>query len=196
MGKKLLSILVDLFCVAAILFSLLAGWTVLTTPRGQAPRIFGCSVLTVLTGSMEPALPELSLILVRETPAQDIRAGDVITFYTTLAGQDGVLNTHRVTEVVRDGGGLSFRTKGDANSLADPTPVPSARVLGRVVWHSAALGVAVSLLRRPYVFLPLVLIPLFLLILRSLLRIWRLAKAEIDRAEQELKEEQGHDHRP
>lgn len=36
-GKKLLSILVDLFCVAAILFSLLAGWTVLTTPGARRP---------------------------------------------------------------------------------------------------------------------------------------------------------------
>lgn len=198
MGKKLLSALVNALCVFAILFSLLAAWTVLSTPRGQAPKLFGWSMLTVLTGSMEPALPESSLIFVRSVPPEELGPGDIITFYATLSGHQGVLNTHRITEVVDAEAGPLFLTKGDANPLGDPEAVPAANVLGRVAFCSPLLGAAVSLLRRPYVFLPLVLIPLLLLILRSGLRLYRLAKDEVAQAERELKEELDHDpnHRP
>lgn len=193
MEKKILSALVNLLCVFAILFSLLAAWTVLSTPKGQAPRLFGWSMLTVLTGSMEPTLPEMSLIFVHQVPPETLQPGDIITFYTTLSGREGVLNTHRITEVVDADSGLSFLTKGDANSLRDQEAVPAANVLGRVAYCSVFLGTAVSLLRHPYVFLPLVLIPLLILILRSGLRLYRLAKEEVAQAERELKEELDHD---
>lgn len=195
MGKKVLSALVNALCVFAILISLVAAWTVLTTPRGKAPQVLGWSMLTVLTGSMEPALPEGSLIFVRAVPAGDIQVGDVITFYATLAGHDGVLNTHRVTQVVDEGGTLSFLTKGDANAIGDTQPVQAEQVLGRVALCSPGLGGAIALLRRPYVFLPLVLLPLLALIARSALRLWRLGKEEVARAQHELEEAQDHDHR-
>lgn len=194
MGKKLLTVLVNALCVLAILVSLLAAWTVLTTPRGKAPQVLGWSMLTVLTGSMEPTLPEGSLIFVHAVPTGDLRPGDVITFYTTLAGYDGVLNTHRITEVVNESGALSFLTKGDANPIGDVQPVDAGQVLGRVALCSPGLGAIVSLLRRPYVFLPVVLLPLLLLIARSALRLWRLGREEVARAQRELEEEQNHDH--
>lgn len=189
MAKKIFSWCVNLLCAGAILLSLLAGWTAVTTPKGRAPSLFGCTMLTVLTGSMEPTLPEQSLILVRETDPGDVRAGDIITFYASIAGYDGVINTHRVVEVAGEPGALSFRTKGDANAVEDGDPVPESRLIGRVFFHSYPLGVVVSFLRRPYVFLLCILAPLCLVILRSILQLVRLGREEVRRAEEELKEE-------
>lgn len=192
MGKKLVSWAVNLLCAAAILLSLAVGWTAISTPKGEAPSIGGWTMLTVLTGSMEPALPQLSLLLVRETPAEEIGPGDIITFYARIAGQDGLINTHRVVEVVEEAGGRAFRTQGDANQTSDPVLVTEEALIGRVVFHSYALGVAVSALRTPPVFLALVLVPLLVIIFASVRRIVRLGREEVARAERELKEG-GHD---
>lgn len=188
MGKKLLSGLVNLLCLAAILLSLLAGWTAITTPKGKVPTLFGVSMLTVLTGSMAPALPESSLILVRETAPAQIRAGDMITFYTSIAGYSGVVNTHRVTEVVELEGGPAFRTQGDANAVEDSETVSGSQVVGRVFFSSLALGMVVSFLRRPIVFFLMILIPLLLVVARSILQLVRLGKEEVRKAERELEE--------
>ncbi|KKK61416.1 hypothetical protein LCGC14_3014560, partial [marine sediment metagenome] len=48
--------------------------------------------------------------------AEDIKAGDTITFYSPLSEK---LTSHRVI-AVEDGSSPSFRTKGDANEDADP----------------------------------------------------------------------------
>lgn len=188
MGKKLLSAFVNLLCLAAILLSLAAGWTAISTPKGQAPALFGYSMLTVLTGSMEPTLPQNSLILVREISPTQIRAGDIITFYTSIAGYSGVINTHRVVEITEEGGRLAFRTQGDANPLEDSALVPGSQVIGTVFFCSLPLGVAVSFLRQPVVFLLLILVPLLLIILRSALGLIRMGKEEVRRAQRELEE--------
>lgn len=193
MGRKLASAAVNALCAAAILFSLLAGWTVLTTPKGQAPKLFGYSMLTVLTGSMAPALPKRCLIIIRTTPPEEIQAGDIITFSATLAGYDGLLNTHRVVEVTEQDGRTAFRTKGDANTAPDAGTVTADRLVGKVVFHSMALGYVVSFLRTPAVFLALVLIPLAILIIRSVLNLVRLARQEVSEARRELEEELRHD---
>lgn len=189
MGKKLVSLAVNVLCVAAILFSLLAAWVIVTTPTGKAPNILGYSMLTVLTGSMEPTIPEGSLIITRQTNAEEIRSDDVITFYTSIQGYDGVINTHRVVEVTDEEGSLAFRTKGDANPIDDTRLVAAELLVGKVVFHSYLLGMLISFLREPYVFLPLVLIPLFILILRSAFRLIRIAREEFRQAEEEVKRE-------
>lgn len=188
MGKKIISISINTLCLAAIALSLLAGWTAITTPKGKVPSLFGVSMLTVLTGSMEPALPEKSLILVRETAPAQIRVGDIITFYTSIAGYDGVVNTHRVTEVTRSEGELAFHTQGDANALEDSKVVAESQLVGRVFFHSLILGVIVSFLREPIVFFLIILIPLLLVVVRSILQLVRLGKEEVRKAEQELEE--------
>ncbi len=188
MGKKLLSIAVNVLCVAAIILSLAAGWAAISTPKGKAPSLLGCSMLTVLTGSMEPALPQNSLILVRETAPSQIRAGDIITFYTSIAGYSGVINTHRVVEVTQENGAPAFYTQGDANPMPDAEPVRSSQLIGRVFFCSLPLGMAVSFLRQPVVFLLLILVPLLLIIFRSALQLVRMGKEEVRRAQQELEE--------
>lgn len=188
MAKKLLAAAVNTLCAAAILVSLLAGWTAVTTPKGKVPALFGLSMLTVLTGSMAPALPENSLILVRLTPPQQIKVGDVITFYTDIAGHNGVVNTHRVVGITAQDGAAAFRTRGDANALEDTSLVPADRLVGRVFFHSLALGIVVSFLRRPYVFFLVILIPLLAVAVRSLLQLVHLGKEEVRRAQEELEE--------
>lgn len=181
--RRLLKV-VNVVATAVIVVAVVVLLRVLFTPSGDVPSIFGYSFLRTLTGSMEPAIPVHSLVVVRECDANELQVGDVITYRATDEGLEGALNTHRITRVERGASGPVFTTKGDANAVEDTTPVAAANVVGKVVLVSGALGVAASLVANPLVFFPLVIVPLALLTVRQVVRAVRAASA-VARAEDE-----------
>lgn len=154
------------------------------TPAGEVPTIGGYGFMRTLTGSMEPAIPVHSLVVVQETDPESLQEGDIITFRATEGSLEGALNTHRITSVYEQDGQLMFRTKGDANAVEDVEPVASANVVGRVVFVSAALGTVVSLLSNPLVFFPLIVVPLIVLCALEVVKLVKTTK-EVARAEDE-----------
>ena len=98
------------------------------------PAATGSRALTVLTGSMAPAYPPGTLLIVKPTPPDEVRVGDVMTYQ--LESGKAVLVTHRVIEKSQDtNGNLTFITKGDHNDLADDDPVKPVQVVG-TVWYA------------------------------------------------------------
>ena len=98
------------------------------------PKATGSMPLTVLTQSMEPTLPPGTLLVVRPTPVDDIRVGDVVT-YQIVSGQPAVVS-HRVVSVSSSSDGeRTFVLKGDNNAAADAAPVTAVQIRG-VVWYS------------------------------------------------------------
>ena len=154
------------------------------TPAGEVPTIGGYGFMRTLTGSMEPAIPVHSLVVVQETDPESLQEGDIITFRATEGSLEGALNTHRITSVYEQDGQLMFRTKGDANAVEDAEPVASVNVVGRVVFVSAALGTVVSLLSNPLVFFPLIVVPLIVLCALEVVKLVKTTK-EVARAEDE-----------
>ncbi len=111
-------------------------------------RLFGFHVFSVLSGSMEPTYHVGSVIFVRPTPAEQIQVGQPITFLI----DDNVTATHRVVEILpgeADPSELFFRTKGDANTAADGTPVYWKNVVGVPVYSIPYLGYAVNYVQHP-----------------------------------------------
>lgn len=53
------------------------------TPAGEVPTIGGYGILRTLTGSMEPAIPVHSLVVVQQTDPAELQVGDIITFEAT-----------------------------------------------------------------------------------------------------------------
>lgn len=155
------------------------------TPSGEIPTIMGYGFMRTLTGSMEPAIPVHSFIVVNTDTAQTYQVGDIITFHSMDESLGGSLNTHRVVAVETDAQGQPvYRTKGDANDVEDADPVPAANVVGRVVFISAGLGVVVSLLTNPLLFFPLIVLPLAILVVLEIRRMVR-ATQEVAQAEDE-----------
>ena len=64
---------------------------------GLVPLVTGASTYTVLTGSMRPALPVGTVVVVRPTPVEQIAVGEVVTF---LAHDPGTSATRVVTHRV------------------------------------------------------------------------------------------------
>ncbi|NLP82819.1 signal peptidase I [Microbacterium sp. CFH 90308] len=100
------------------------------------PTLVGGSAMTVLTQSMEPGLPPGTLVVIRPTPVEDIRVGDVVT-YQIRSGESAVVS-HRVTAKTYTDGELTFVTKGDNNDAVDPEPVREVQIRG-TLWYSLPL---------------------------------------------------------
>lgn len=92
------------------------------------PRLAGFHIYTVVSGSMEPAIPLGSLLYIQKAAPEDMAEGDVIAYYGGAEG--AAIITHRVVEnrVVMG----EFVTKGDANKTEDRNPVPYSNFIGVV----------------------------------------------------------------
>lgn len=100
------------------------------------PRVFGYEVYTVISGSMEPAIPVDSLVYVQPGAPEDAQVDDVIAFYSST--DTGAIITHRV--VKNDIVTGQIHTKGDANAKEDMYPVAYEYYMGKVVYSVPVLG--------------------------------------------------------
>lgn len=103
------------------------------------PRFTNATPYTIATGSMQPVYPPGTLVVVRSTPAEDLKTGDVIT-YQLKSGEPTVV-THRIVGMgtsVKDE--TLFQTKGDANGAVDPGLVRPVQVRGAVWYHVPYAG--------------------------------------------------------
>lgn len=102
---------------------------------------FGREMVVVRGSSMQPAIPLGSVILIRHVDPQTIGTGDVVTFHAP----NGALVSHRVIGIT-DGASLTFQTRGDGSSAADPILVPATSVEGVVESYVPQLGFVVAAL--------------------------------------------------
>lgn len=127
--------------------------------RKNVVSIFGYSLVQVQTGSMSPEYPPDSILLVKKTPADELKSGDVITFYASDGQIKGMLNTHRIVSVRDNNGTLMFTTKGDANSVNDSYETSQNDVLGVVVTRLTAFEGIIRFVRKPISLLLFLVIP-------------------------------------
>ena len=111
-------------------------------------RLIGFQVYAVLSSSMEPTYHTGSLLYVRKTDPAEIEVGTPITFLLN----PNTVATHRVVEVLEDEtdpGTRLFRTKGDANEVADGSAVHQRNVLGVPKFSIPYLGYFAVWIQNP-----------------------------------------------
>ena len=115
----------------------------------------GIRTVSLTTGSMAPAHPAGSLLLV----TRPVDPAAVPVDAVVVIGDPGRrLVTHRVVAVVRDEAStlIAYRTRGDAVASIDPEPVAPEGIVGVVAagvpvvgalraWMSSPLGIAIAL---------------------------------------------------
>ncbi len=106
------------------------------------PRMMGYEIYSVISGSMEPALPVGSLVYIGREEPKNIEKDEVIAFYG--AKDSNAIITHRVVEnrVVMG----EFITKGDANKTNDMNAVPYGNFIGKVEFSLPVLGYVAQLI--------------------------------------------------
>jgi signal peptidase I len=171
--KTLGNVLFGLLGIAMV--GLIAGLTIL-------PQVLHYGTYVVLSGSMEPAIRTGSVIVAAATPQDQLKVGDVIT-YVRAGDQENV--THRIVDIKSTPDGLSFVTKGDANSAPDADEIRYTSTAGKVVATVPYAGYFFKAIGSPVARFIFIVVPGTLLVGMWLWEIWR-PKTDVSRKETEV----------
>lgn len=174
--KKAVFGILNVISIALIVIAVVALFIVVTTESGEAPNFFGYSMFRVISGSMEPELPVGSMIVVKRVEPEEVKVGDIITFFSTDPTLRGGVNTHRVVDIDDSGMDILFMTKGDANQFMDEYGAVGSNLIGVVIYDSKLIGTAVRLASNPLIFFPLLVIPLGLILISNVVSTVKTAK--------------------
>ena len=180
--KKILGIAVNVIVWAFVAISLLTTVLVFAAQgsRDGVPSVFGVSLITITTESMEDTYKPGDLVFMKKiTDAEklELREGEIITFRAPIDidkdGKTGDLNTHRVYKVTE--GSLSVVTKGDNNLIPDnegdtPYTVHHSDIIGKCTEDGKLRGVGsvINFLRSSLGFFLCIILPLILFFLYEL----------------------------
>lgn len=121
----------------AVTYALLFAVGILAVVLLVIPWATGSVPLTILTGSMRPAIEPGAKVIVKPIDPEDVRIGHIITFQPVSG--DPSLITHRVISVVSGAKGQRFITQGDNNGEADE-PIKPEQIKGRVLYSVPFFG--------------------------------------------------------
>lgn len=187
--QKLLTIIGTILC-AILLPILIINLTLIAKSyinKDEVPSLAGVFPMIVLTDSMYPEIKSGDLIICNTAEAEEIVVDDVISFFDPMGSGTSVV-THRVLEVIEEGGEISFRTKGDNNNAEDQVLVPQKNLIGIYRSRVPALGhVAMFMQTTPGLIL-CVVCPVLLLVGFDMLRRRKYEKAKQQDTDQLLAE--------
>src|SRR5258705_99905 len=113
---------------------------------GKLVPLTGRQTIVIGGGSMEPAVPLRSAVIIRSVDAGELAAGDIVSL---KAGPQNTLYTHRIVAVIDRPDGRWVQTKGDANADQDPNPVHASAIVGRTEIVIPLAGYLIALLSIP-----------------------------------------------
>lgn len=158
--------------IAAVFFVLAFSLLIFATLSRSNPDIslFGCRFYYVLTGSMEPEIKEGSFIVAKETPFEELKVGDTISFISRDPDIEGMINSHEIYSVDINGDGITeITTKGAANPAPDEYKVYEEDIKGRVVFSSYAIGKVFEFLSNRTVSFCVTVLPIAIIVLINLI---------------------------
>lgn len=173
MVKNIFKVIAGIMLTGVIFLGMLVLFTFLPIPGNM-------QLLTVLSGSMEPAIKTGALVFVK--PAESYAVGDVVTYHA-----DGDTTfTHRIIAQSEEDGVLTFVTQGDANNVADDILVRPEMIVGKVLWDIPYMGYMTSFAKtRTGILLFVVLPATFIIIEESLTLKKELKKRELQKTYQD-----------
>lgn len=206
--KKGLEIAANALVWLFVAFSILVTLLVFTAQANKdgVPQLFGKSLITIETQSMEPTIPQGSMFLINkfatfnpdtnetegDVTVYDLLPGDVITYKAPIDingdGNIGDINTHRILTI--DTVARTIQTVGDNNKTPSGEPDPDkytvsfADVIGYVREADVAdatiggLGAVIGFLRSSLGFFLCIVLPLILFFLYELYHFITLVVAE------------------
>ncbi|MFA5154113.1 MAG: signal peptidase I [Clostridia bacterium] len=143
--------------------------------------------LTVLSGSMEPAVKTGSIVLTK--PVSDYKIGDIITFGPTTKTTPPT--THRIAEIKVVGGEPVYITKGDANNSVDSREIKKADIIGKTIIKVPYLGYVIDFVRKPIGFVLIIVVPAVVIINDEIRKIWKeIMRLKKKRKEKDIKQDE------
>ena len=171
--------------VAALVIAI--AFVMISKASGRILFFGGKATVWVVSGSMEPTIPERSYILAEKVDPKDVSVGDVIVFISDDPEIAGQYNMHRVVEIVGDH--EAFRTKGDNNLAEDTYPARAEAVAGRYVKNLELLSMFGRFLASQTGFISAISLVLVLTLLMFMPEMKRMRREQDDELEKQHEEE-------
>ena len=155
-NDKIKSILLKIIYLILIAFIVLETFILIQSKKnpGRTAGVFGVKAFSIISGSMEPIIKLNDVILVKETPEEDLEVGTIITFI-----QDGDIITHRIIGVRKGSDGtLYYKTKGDANNTEDIEEVSYEDIEGAYITRIPFVGKVFSGLQNKFVLIIIIVV--------------------------------------
>ena len=165
-------IIVSVLSYALFIWLLLIGGTLLLYVADIKIRA-AKDAYVVLSGSMLPYIEVKDIVITKKIPAEELEVGDIITFIAPDSRYGGISITDRILDKYYDEalGSYTYRTKGDANNVADSALVPNENILGKVILKIPKLGYLQDLLASKGGLIFVVLIPCLVILSYDIMKI-------------------------
>ena len=152
------------------------GWAIVVAGAALAlliagPLVVGDHPHTDLTGSMEPAISPGDVVIDEQIAPWEAKVGDIVTFRDPQ--DESKLLTHRVVKTKDTGSHIKFVTQGDANNTQEHWQVSATGEIARVVYTVPWVGHLAVFARTKIGWGLLIGVPLLLILIEELVRIWR-----------------------
>lgn len=134
-------------------------------------KLAGLQSFVVLTGSMQPTIPQGSIILTKNQARYN--KGDIISFR-----HGDITVTHRIAQIKDTN---SFVTKGDANKAVDTNPLLHKNILGKQIFFIPLLGNFLLFLKTVPGFIAFVITPAIIFIVAELYTIKKEFEKEVEK---------------
>ena len=206
--KKLIKKIANIISYAFItVLMLIAAFLILYVICGQIAKKKNenppFALYTIISPSMEPSINVFDVVFVKKTNTSKLKEGDIITFYSTNPFFGNTPITHRIVEILKlPDNDITYRVKGDANSVPDEEKVLPSNVIGRVMFKIPKLGKIQYYLASKKGWIIAILVPSVLILGYDIFKIIRLVilkkqlkgystenKETIDQIENEKKQE-------
>lgn len=139
MGNGVLVII--LICAVLSVFSFIRA----KKNPNTVPSIGPYKFMSVLSGSMSPTFDAYDMIVDKKPAPESLQKGDVITFWEDNA----TLVTHRIVDIQNENGKMAYKTRGDANNVADERLVDYSMVEGVYLFRIPYGGLIMEKLKGP-----------------------------------------------
>lgn len=181
--KKILAKIVSVLsyiCLAILVF--VALFLVYFIISNQIAKVKGTkpfiSLYTIVSPSMEPNINIYDVIIdIRVDNDNDVKLGDIITFYSDAIDTGGYTVTHRIHSVYDTSGTRYYITKGDNNQNPDDGTITIDNIVGKVRFIIPAIGRIQFFVSSKFGWVIVILIPALGIILadiKKLIKIFRI----------------------
>ena len=131
--KKITRIVACMILIPILVYNISLIMQSIINPN-KTPSFFGIKTYVIISGSMKPDYNIGDVVVAKNTNANSLKEGDVISFR-----QGQIIVTHRIIKV-ENSNKLVFKTKGDNNNSEDSGEVTANLIEGKVLFKVPWIG--------------------------------------------------------
>lgn len=185
--KKVINIVIDVLVVIILIVSGLILTLSLASQDTGSPNLFGYTLNTIQTGSMEPQFYSGDLLIGKTTDiGENYNIGDIVFFESSYKGEDGVtykmVKCHRIVKTKDENGVKYYLTKGDNNAASDAKTdgwIADSKIVG--IYQTSdyqgkklsGFGSVIDYLQSFWGFFFIIVLPMILFFIYELVRVIR-----------------------